>query len=264
YALGKLVLQIILPFRRFQEMFPADDPFPSDIQNRINDLGLEPFWARFLNLCLHPAPSLRLQNSYEVKGFFRDGSKPRATPPGRSQGKQKGGPEKRGGARPSGQEKRTGPWQYKPNPQLPAAALVFWSNRMTGKKEFFDFMGLYHKFIYQYRLEPRLFFPIPFKNPPDFNGPFFARLRDSFGFTLVDLTGKNKAGQAQALFNHLMPESISNLILVGHGGEYAVRELFRHPKAGDWTITWVRAGEGQAPIPIHRLEPASLFIRTKR
>ena len=255
YALGKLVLQIVLPARKYNEMFSPGNPFPDDVQNRINKLGLPDFWARFLALSLHPSPSQRFQNAFEVERYFLSGGKPPA-------------PEKKPGTK-SGDKRKTihkprpEPWRYRPNPQLPPAALVVWWDRMTKPGQQFNFMALYKQFSFQYRFEPRLLFQLPMKQPIEPDNPFFKILRETYGLEVIDLFGKNKPEQAQALFNRLIPESVNNLILVGHGGQYAVKELFKHPSACDWNIFWIRKGEGQAPIPVNQIIDASLFIRKR-
>lgn len=240
YALGKLVMQIILPQKKFKAFFPEKDPFPDDIQNKINSLNLPQIWERFLSLCLNPSPGHRFQNTYEIDQFFSGKpSKPSTPPP------------------------KPGPWSYKPNPHLPEAALVIWSPWLTKKDTQFEYRLLYKEFQYQFSFAPRLFFQYS-KTPVDKSLPFFKMIEHTYRLELILLTSPKPPEQARMLIDRLTRIDISNLILVGDGRQQAIQELFRLPKARDWNIIWVRAGEGQAPIPVSNLLDASLFIRKRK
>jgi len=256
YALGKLVLQIILSEYKFKNFFPADDPFPADIQNRINKLKLPLLWSRFLSLSLNPSPDLRFQNTFEVERFFWS----KGEPPDRS--KRQAKPARPKPFRKDKPAQRTY-WKYTTNPQLPPAALVIWNTDLTQRQEQFDFKGFYRKFMYQYSIEPRLFFQFTNK-PVDQNHPFFKMLKGTFGLKIISETTQETSEQTRLLFNNLVPESINNLIIVAHSDQHSIQELFKHPKAKEWTINWVRRGNRQAPIPVNNLLDASLFIRSKK
>ncbi|MEI7589742.1 MAG: hypothetical protein WCJ49_00255 [Deltaproteobacteria bacterium] len=256
YALGKMVLQVILSEQQYQKVFPTDDPFPFDIQNRINTLNLPPLWARMLCLCLHPLPKERFQDVLQVIQFFRNPDQA----PSRDSHKQASKPAST--SRPVPGPKQ--PWTYRPNGRLPSAALVICTDHLTNHDEQFDFQKFYYEFIYKFNLVPRLYLQHQYKATNVEQNPFFLMLKEKFKLEPVLYTSDNAAAQTQLLFNNLNPENLSSLIVVSSSRNRPVMNLFQHPKAASWRIFWVRKGMDQAPIPVESIIDASLFIRKRK
>lgn len=250
YALGKLVLQVILSEQRYQKLFPPTDPFPYDFQNRINTLNLPPPWARLLCLCLHPSPKERFQDGWEVIQFLKNPEQVRSN---------KQTPKPAPASRPTSGPKQ--PWSYRPNNRLPSAAMVICADHLTNHSEQFDFQKIYHEFMLKFNLIPRLYFQRQFKATNVDENPFFSMLKVKFKLEPVIYTTDNVDEQTKLLFNNLNPENLSSLIIVSNCRNRAVMNLFQHPNAASWRIFWVRKGMDQAPIPIERIIDASLFIR---
>lgn len=251
YAVGKLILQLFLNDRKYAEIFPPDNPFPDDIQNRINTLNLPAPWPRLLSLCLQPRPRDRFQDGREMVEFLKN---PNAVPAS--------------GARPTAQARpvqpRTTPSQPpETNSRLPSAALVVCAELLTDRNEQFDFTRIEREFASVFNIKPRLYcVAVRDKRTADIN-PFFGVLKNRFGMELLLDDTSDIRKQTRLLTDHLKPDTLSILILIGSGQNRLVQELFRHPKARNWRIFWVRKGTDPAPVPIEQILDASNYIREK-
>jgi serine/threonine protein kinase len=257
YALGKLVLQVLLSEQQYQKLFPTDDPFPFDIQNRINTLNLPQPWTRLLCLCLHPWPKERFQDGLQVIQFLKNPDQ------AVSRDSHKQMPKPSSASRPVSGPKQ--PWTYRPNSRLPSAALVICADHLTNQDEQFDFQKFYHEFIYKFNLVPRLYLQRQYNKTMNMEqNPFFLMLKEKFKLEPVLYASDNADEQTQLLFNNLNPENLGILIVVGNSRNRPVLNLFQHPNASGWRIIWVRKGMDQAPIPVERIIDASIFIRKRK
>jgi serine/threonine protein kinase len=255
YALGKLVLQVILSEQRYQKLFPSTEPFPFDFQNRVNALNLPPSWARMLCLCLHPAPKERFQDGWEVIQYLKNPDQERS----RISHKETLKPARPASAqRPAPGPKQ--PWSYRPNNRLPAAAMIICADYLTNHDEQLDFMKIYYEFMLKFNLTPRVFFQRRGKATNMDENPFFLMLKSKFKLEPVIYPTDNVVEQTELLFNHLNPENLSSLIVVSSSKNRPVINLFQHPKAAGWRIFWIRKGMDQAPVPIEQIIDAELFI----
>ncbi|WP_341325711.1 hypothetical protein [Methylotuvimicrobium sp. KM2] len=275
YALGKFLLQVILQ-TEYNRWFTTADPFPADLQNRINALKLPEPWPRFLSLCLQVDPKERFQNATEMEIFLKPQAEQERIKKSRQeqatnrhasqqQNRNKSKPESvksknytQGKTKPAYHQPR----RYRENPQLPNAALIIWDELLTDKDQKLMFQDLYRKFFYQYNLTPRLFFQKKQKNT-DSDNPFFKLLRDTFGLKIILF---EPAQALQKLHHELDPylKELKNLILVGHSDVYPVQTLLQHPDIANWQIQWLRKGQWNPPKLQYRQHDLTQFIRNKK
>lgn len=265
YALGKLLIRLLLTQKDFDKVINKKDPFPQDMQNLINNLGLDQFWERFLAFCLQPEQKRRFQNVFEAKAYL-SGGMAKYTEAKENQQNKNHKNRKYNHAGKLHNKKQAGkpPWSYKQNPQLPPAALLIWNPGLTQYNEHFDFFKIYIENLYTYNLQPRLFFDWTKneKRPPD--NPFYDILKNKFSLNIVLYSNKDANLQARLLCSHLKPESIERLILVSTGNNLTINKLLELPVAKNWDITWVRKGKGRAPFPIRNIIDGNLYISKKR
>lgn len=259
YALGKLIMQLSVSNEDYNRLISVQDPFPLDIQNRINSLGLPTLWERFLAFCLHPDQKKRFQNVNEAKAYLSKDEKKFTQ--ARQEHKEKDGQKEK---KPKS-DKAHKPWVYRPNTSLPSAALVFWSEGLTDKGTMFDFMSLYHDVMYTYCLSPRLFFQLHSDPQAAKGNPFFQNvLQGKFQLEVILFPPQNRKQQTSLLMNKLQPESLSNLILVSQAQNVVIKALLDHDKAQNWNLTWIRKGQGPTPFPIQKVWDAQAYIKQKR
>lgn len=248
YALGKLVLQILLTEQKYLDNF-KNDHFPKNekIQSLVEGLGLPDPWPRFLSVCLQHDQERRFKNTKEIKDFLNNTSN------------KKSNPNK--SANPVS-EQDSKPWKYSMNPSLPEAALIIWDDELTKKNEKFDFSKLYSMFLYRYTYSPRLYFQRVY-GESRLDNPYYKILSDKFALNIIFIRDKSSAISILhgELDNHL--SNIRNIIIVGHSDVAAVQSLFNHPDAPKWNIHWIKKG-GWSPSNISPdIIDASLFIHAK-
>lgn len=236
YALGKLALQLLFSKKYFQHFTP-DNPFPVDVQNLINSLGLPEPWPCFLSMCLQQNPKQRFQTATEAEVFLMPSEK------------QKSIKEQRG---------------YRENPQLPDAMLLIWGEHLIEKNQRFNFRKLYQDVALTYNLKPRLYFQTYYSSTIG-NNTFFVTLQEQFGLTVIPLLkGQNPIG----VLNHTLDphlSSIRHLILVGGADEAGVQCLLQHPDAGNWRIHWIcGAGNWTPSIAVEQITDAAKYLQDKR
>ncbi|MGK5093683.1 hypothetical protein WDW89_16935 [Deltaproteobacteria bacterium TL4] len=260
YALGKLILQMLMTTQEYQQWIPGNDPFPLDLQNRVHALDLPEKWERFVVMCLQPDPSQRFQNATEAEIFLMSDEKKQEI---RSSQQAKASSHKQAS---SPNHSQRASWQYRENQQLPPAALVVWSDGLTTRDEQFNFQELYRRFQYQYTLTPRFFFQKNnYNNKNTVQGnPFFTMLQDSYKLQVVLFP--NQEDGSKSLIHELDPHwnNLQTLVLVGNSGEYAVQTLLQHPNAGKWNIHWICKGSWRPSFPIKEVIDIAPFLRKKQ
>ncbi len=235
YALGKLILQIILK-DKYKHYITRNHPFPKDLQNLVNSLNLPDPWPRFLALCLQHDPKQRFQNVNELEIFWKprqEQLKIELAQQTRTQQSSSNSKPKPKPTNPSG--------HYRENTQLPNAALIIWDENLTDKGESLQYRDIYKEFQYQYNFKPRLFFQKNYKNINTDN-PFYKMLQENFGLQLM---GFEKSQAVATLNAQLAPYlgQFNHLILVGNSDEYVVQCLLMDQNYKNLNIHWVRKGK---------------------
>lgn len=240
YALGKLILQLVLTPQQVSQLFSAS---PQGILEGVETLQLPQSWLRFLSLCLQEQPQQRFQNATEALQFLSSMA-PKPHPP----------------------PQRQKVWTYRETPQLPKALLVIWAEGLTSYREQINFHKLYQRFQYRYTLSPRLFFQKSknVSSEPQSANPFFALLKDKFLMEVVEWT---RGDQPMQLLNDylepLFPE-VETLILVAASDVFVIQKLFEMPYLTECHIHWAYKGSWRPQQDVAELIDIGEFLQHKK
>jgi len=214
YALGRLLLAY-LGVQLTQQPLGA-----TELDATLSGLGLPELWARLLGNCLHPHPQNRFDNCGELLRFLASGG---------TASSGRGAPRRR-------------PPAVRREDRPRSALLVFADMRLKRGMRF-DYGKLIAHLQPQHSLDLKVAFA---PEQRDTNNPFFALLRNRFGFEVV--TFDLQADRAALLRNTLSQRlaGLPQAVVAGSCNDPLVKELLQGDTLKGMDLTVV-AVTGKAP-----------------